>query len=286
VLDHDGGEGPQVSTGCEQIGPDYFSAMGIRLLRGRAFAESDSQTAPRVAIVDDSFARAHFKDGAALGRLIREGGDTLEVVGVVNDIRSVRINRGDPSMVYRPLSGEGFLAAKMLVSYQGPPSSVSEAIKKAASSLDASVTTFVTPIEQNRTAALAPIRLAAEVAATLGLLALTLAATGVYGVVSFAVSRRRREVGIRMALGAERSAVVRLMLWQGFRPVMYGAIVGLALATAASHLLRAVLFGIAPLDPISFGAAAAAMALVAWVAAFAPARLAARLDPAVTLRYE
>jgi ABC-type antimicrobial peptide transport system permease subunit len=128
--------------------------------------------------------------------------------------------------------------------------------------------------------------MAAAAGSALGGLALLLACTGIYGLVSFAVTRRRHEVGIRMALGASRAAVLRLMVWQSMKPVVLGAVAGLALAAAAAQLIRSMLYGISPLDPVAFASTALVLSLVAAGAALLPARGAVRADPAVTLRHD
>lgn len=134
--------------------------------------------------------------------------------------------------------------------------------------------------------AVAPVRIAASATSALGTVGMVLACTGVYGVIAFAVRRRRREVGIRMALGASRARVLRLVLWQGLKPVAAGIVVGLGLAAWGAVLIRAILYGVSPFDPIAFGATALLLAGVALLAACLPARDAIRVDPAITLRYD
>ena len=161
-----------------------------------------------------------------------------------------------------------------------------QAVQKLVADLDPDLTSTITPIEQNVNLALMPQKLGAAAASTLGGLGLLLACTGVYGVVAFAVGRRRREVGIRMALGADRHDVLGLLLWQAFKPVVAGAVVGLGLAAAAAQLIRAMLYGVSPLDPLAFATTAAILTGMALLAAIIPARAALRVDPAVTLRHD
>jgi ABC-type antimicrobial peptide transport system permease subunit len=141
-------------------------------------------------------------------------------------------------------------------------------------------------IEESISAALVPARMAAASASALGGLALLLATTGIYGLVSFAITRRRREVGIRMALGASRTSVLRLMISQTMKPVLTGAVIGVAAAGAGAQLIRSMLYGISPLDPLSFAFTVVVLAAVAAAAAIVPARGAVRVDPALTLRHE
>jgi putative ABC transport system permease protein len=174
----------------------------------------------------------------------------------------------------------------MLVRYEGPAADAANAIRKAAASVDANVTPLVRRVEETMDSVLSPVRIAAAAATGLGVVALLLAATGIYGVVAFAIGRRRREVGIRMALGADRTAVCRLVLWQGMKPVLIGGLIGLVLAGTTSQLIRVMLYGISPLDPVSFAGTCALLALAALIAMAWPVRQALGVDPAVTLRYE
>ncbi len=189
-------------------------------------------------------------------------------------------------MVYQPASRKSAGDAKLLVRYAGTFGAAKRELEAAVGALDPNVTVRVKPIEENFSMAVMPVKMGAIFASTLGALALVLACTGVYSLVSFAVRRRRREVGIRMALGAGPYAVLRMIVWQGMKPVATGVVIGTVLAAVAGQLIRALLYGVSSLDPLSFGSTAVLLAAVAVFAATLPARAALRVDPAVTLRHE
>ena len=284
----DGTASPMVQISCHEVGAGFLQVMRLRLLQGRAFQPTDDRPEPKVAIVDESFARS-FLPGNPLGRRIRVGStaeDDREVIGVVASTRPLLFLQHDYPQVYTPVAGVRFLEGRLLVAYAGPAGPVSRALQSLGPQLDKEVSLYIKPIEENVTAALSFVRLAAAAVATLGGLALFLACTGVYGVVAFTVGRRRREIGIRLALGAQASSVMRLLVWQSVRPVLLGAAIGTALAAAVSSLLRAMLYGISPLDPIGFASALVLLAAVAVAAALMPASAALRVDPAATLRHD
>jgi putative ABC transport system permease protein len=268
---------------CDEIGPDFFRVMGIRLLAGRDF----TRTEPNTVIVDERFARR--LGGDVVGRRIRLG-DSLEtdreVVGVAAATKELEFQAGDDPKVYLPMRGQRYFEAKLVTSYSGPHEPVARALRAATLGLDPNVSATVRPIEESVAQALAPVRVIAAGVSALGALGLLLACAGVYGVVSFTVGRRRREVGIRLALGADRGGVLRLILRQGMAPVAAGVAAGLALAAAGAQLARAMLYGVSPLDPLTFAAGGIALAAVAALAALVPARAALRVDPAATLRHE
>lgn len=280
----------EVKTSCDEVGTDFFRTAGIRLLQGREFTQAEMFNTARVAVIDERLARDHFGSPMnAVGAVIRLGqraDSDHEIVGVAASVRSLDLNRLAYGRVYTPMRGLRNTEGKLLVAYTGPAGDIDKAIRAAVAFLDPNVTPHTKRIEESIRSALLPARMAAAAASALGGLALILACTGVYGLVSFAVSRRRREVGIRMALGADRVSVMRLVVWQGMKPVAVGGIAGLLLAGAAAQAMRAMLYGISPLDPLSFGSTALLLACVAAAAAAIPARGALRVDPAVTLRHD
>jgi putative ABC transport system permease protein len=284
----DGSAKPMVQISCHQVGADFLKVMRLRLLEGRAFESADDRPGAKVAIVDESFAR-RFLPGNPLGRRIRLGGKTehdREVVGVVASVRPLMFLQPDYPQVYTPLTGMRFLEARLVVAYEGPAGSVSRLLQALAPQLDSEVALFIKPIEENVSSALSFVRLAARALATLGALALFLACTGVYGVVAFTVSHRRREIGVRLALGAQAASVMRFLAWQSLRPVLLGAAIGAGLSVAGSSFLRAMLYGISPLDPIGYASALFLLAVVAATAVILPASTALSVDPAATLRHD
>jgi ABC-type antimicrobial peptide transport system permease subunit len=179
-----------------------------------------------------------------------------------------------------------FLEARLVVGYEGPAGAVSRELGGLAPQLDGEVSLLIKPIEENVSTALSFVRLAAGALATLGALALFLACTGVYGVVAFTVGRRRREIGVRLALGAGAVSVMRLLAWQSLRPVLLGTAIGAGFAAAASGFIQAMLYGISPLDPTGYISALFLLGAVAAAAALVPASAALRVDPSVTLRHD
>jgi predicted lysophospholipase L1 biosynthesis ABC-type transport system permease subunit len=289
IVGHDGTASREIPTSCNEVAPRYFETSGIRLLHGRDFTPQEMNGTSIIAIVDERFAREKFAGAVPVGETIRIGNgpqDDHEIVGMVSTVRPLDMNGSGFPRVYTPLRGLRNTEAKLLVHHAGTPGDTDKLIRAAAASLDGNVTVSTKRIEDSLSSALVPSRMAAAAATVLGGLALVLACTGIYGLVSFAVNRRRHEVGIRMALGAGRVTVLRLMLWQSLKPVVFGALAGLALAAGAAQLLRSMLYGLSPLDPVSFASTALVLATVAVFAALIPARGAVRLDPAITLRHE
>jgi predicted permease len=283
-----GTPGAWVHVNCNETGPDYLRVMRIALLQGRPFQAQDSGAAAKVVLIDEGFARRYF-GGNALGRRVRFGdgpAEDHEVIGIVASTKALSFHTGDYPQVYTPLAGVRHLEAKVLLEFSGPVPPLRQALQTIGGQLDRDVTVNVKAIEENVNSALALVRMAAAGVAALGGLALLLACSGVYGVVAFTVARRRREIGVRMALGAQPVAVVRLLVRQSLRPVAAGGLIGGALAGAAAQLIRAMLYGVSPMDPLGFAGALAVLAAVGTVAALAPARAALRVDPALTLRHE
>jgi predicted permease len=283
----DGTPGAAVQISCNEIGSGFPRAMGIRLLQGRDFGPGDEFTDANTVLVDERFARRYLP-GNPLGRRIRIWNPEreAEVVGVVSSIKSLMFLAEHQPEVYMPLTGLRYLEGRLILAYNGPRAPLTRALQAAAAQLDKESSLAVHSVEEHVSLALSFVQLAALGVGTLGALALVLACTGVYGVVAFTVGRRRREIGVRMALGAGGGAVMRLLVWQSLRPVLAGGIIGTALAVAGSSLVRAKLYGVSPLDPLGFAAGLALLAAIALLAAVVPASAALRVDPAATLRHE
>jgi putative ABC transport system permease protein len=283
----DGKPAESVRVSCNEIDAGYLRVMHIALRQGRALQPQDSVASTKVALVDEGFTRRYFA-GNALGKRFRSGiaDDDCEIVGIVASTKPLNFLAGEYPQIYTPLKGIRHLEARLLVSYSGPSGPVAQALRNAGGQLDRDVTVNVRTIEENANNALALIRVAAAAVSALGALALLLACTGVYGVVAFAVARRRREIGVRMALGARPAAVARLLVRQSMRPVVTGLLLGSILAAACTQLIRTMLYGVSPLDPLGFAGALATLGIVAALAALLPARAALSVDPAATLRHE
>jgi putative ABC transport system permease protein len=283
----DGTAKPNVDMSCFETGPDYLRTMRIRLLEGRGFEPADENAPVKVTLVDEIYARKYLA-GNPLGRRVRIGGSQGDrvVVGVVSSITPLGFLQSQNPQVYTPIGGTRYLESSLVIAYQGPRAPIADALKAASARLDREISLTIKPIEENVAISLTFVRLAAGAFAALGILALILACTGVYGVVAFTVGRRRREIGIRLALGAEGRVVMRLLIWQSLKPVALGAFLGADLALACSYALRAALYGISPADPLGFGAAILLLIAVATMAALVPASSALRVDPAATLRHD
>jgi putative ABC transport system permease protein len=277
--------GDAIRVSCHEIGLDFFRVMRISLRQGRAFLPADMQPSSNVAIVSDDFSRRYF-GGHAVGRRLRAKRQEIEIVGVAQSTTPLMFSQSAEPEVYQPLPDGRYPEAQLVIAYRGLRVPPVRAFQAAASELDGGVSLDVKPIEQEVATALSFVRLAAGAVATLGGLALLLACSGVYGVVAFSVGRRRREIGLRLALGARPQSVMRLLLRQSLRPVWLGGAIGTAIAAAAAQLLRTLLYGVSPLDPFGFAAALTVLAAVACLAALVPAAAALRVDPASTLRHE
>ena len=284
---------PTLLVGTPKIDAGYFRTMGIPLLAGRDFTAGDTAEAPKTAILSERIVREYFPGGAAaaLGRRVRlsEEGEWLTVVGVVADIRQRGLDQGLQPMLYVPFQQDrsGFVRFVSFVVRTSAPASAVEGvraeIRRAAPDL---------PIESTATMDEAMARSVAQPRFRMVLLALfataaTLIATcGIYGLMAYAVSQRRREVGVRMALGAQRHDVLRLVLARALRVVAAGVILGLAGAFAVTRVLQRFLFGVTPTDPVAFTLVTLLLIVVGLLAAWLPARRATRIDPCAALRAE
>jgi putative ABC transport system permease protein len=284
---------PALFAGTPKIDPNYFTTMGIPLLAGRDFTERDTADAPKVAIVSERIVRDYFPGGPgeALGQRVRleDRGEWLTVVGVVADIRQMGLDRSVQPMIYAPFQQEhsGFVRFVSFVARTNSPASVAEGIReeirRAAPDL---------PIETTRTideavaASVAPQRFRTVLLALFATAATLIATCGIYGLMAYAVTQRRREIGVRMALGADRRDVLRLVLTRALRIVVAGLIVGLAGAAAVTRVLQTFLFGVTPTDPIAFTIVTLLLMTVGLIAAWLPARRATRIDPCAALRAE
>ena len=275
----------------DDVTPGYFSLLGIRIVRGRNFTDAESANATfdariRPVIISEAAARAFWGDRDPIGRrLLRDdmqGGDiTLEVIGVAADAQLTTLGSIVPYIYHsRPPGGV------LLVRSRADFAATASGIRSIVHASDPGVAFRVLSLEDNVAWFRGVSRIVTTLGAGLGMLALVLASVGIYGVVSFAVSRRFREIGIRMALGATALDVLRTILRQALRPVVIGAVIGIAVASAVSRILTGVLFGVSPADPIGLGFAALLVFAVALVAGVMAARPVARTDATAILRYE
>lgn len=283
------GRGPTADV--YNVRGDYFTALGMHLLAGRAFTDSDNAGSAPVAIVDDRFA-ARFWPGAApaaaLGQRLTAAGAEREVVGVVAHVNEAALDGVARSEAYVPQDQSPAFSAVLYFVLRTPlaqPASLRPAAMAAIAALDANQPITDTATMSARVeATLTQRRLAFDVLGLFAVLALLLAALGVYGVLSYTVAQRTRELGLRMALGADRGRVLRFVLRQGLKPVVAGALAGLAAALLLGKLLAGFLYGIGSRDPLTLIAAPLLLLVVAAAAAWWPARRATRVDPILALR--
>ncbi len=277
--------GRGLSADFNVVSPGYFEALRIPVLRGRAFSEADRDGAPLTVMINAAMARAVWGDQDPVGKRLRFGGPDSElrtVVGVVPDVKNQTLGETVEPMTYLPLGQYYRSSGYVLV--RGPGIGARE-LRGAVLAADPKLSLGqVQPLEELAGVGLLPQRVAAVLSTALGALALFLAVLGVYGVVSFAVARRRREMGIRTAVGATAGELVRLVVRGGLRAAAPGLGLGLLAALAVGRLARGFLFGISPLDPVTFGAVAAVLLLAVVAASWIPARRAAALDPVEALR--
>lgn len=278
----------EVSSAWATVSDGYFETLGIPLLAGRDFSPGDDQTAPRVALVNRAFAAAFLPEDAAVGE--RVGG--AEVVGVVADSKYYDLRRGPEPVVYYSLRqpDERFGLPQVVFAYAETPlgaDGLAQSLRELIGTLNRNlVLDRVRTIDQQIESKMQEERMASTVLTSFGISALLISAIGLYGVISFDVTRRTQEVGLRKALGAETVDIFRLVFRRATPWVLGGCLVGLAGAAAMTRLLEAKLFGVAALDPLTFALAAAFLLLCAAAANYLPARRAAAVEPMTALRHD
>jgi ABC-type antimicrobial peptide transport system permease subunit len=270
------------------VSPGFFSALSIPLVRGRDFTAAEAGSDAHVIIVPEATARRLFPGQDALGKQLKNWrGDTYEVIGVAKDAQIANLGKTSEHYVFFPAGPKRQLDVKsLLVRTSVPAVNLVTSIKAAASTLDPEMKIDVAPLQQNITQWAVPARISVVLASTLGLLGLLLSAIGIYGTSAYSVARRVREIGIRMALGAQAADMKALVLRQAMRPVFIGAMVGVVLCAAVSRLFTFLLFGISPVDPLAFTSIPVFLLAVAAAASYIPARRAVRVDPILALRHE
>lgn len=299
------GPGEDMGVRLMQIFPGYFSALGVPVIAGREFLPADNvMDAPRRAIINETMAKRFFPGVSPLGRTFADGSglkisqqggvrtvtpNSYEIVGIVRDARDRGPRDDVPPTAYgtfaQVATGRGQMT--LLVRTTSDPHAVAGAVRQLVAALDPGTPTFdVETVAERVDAAIAGERLVALLAGAFGALALVLACVGLYGLMAYAVARRGAEFGIRMALGAGAGQVRRLVLGESLALVGAGGLVGLMISAGGARLLERMLFGLQPLDPISFAAAGAILVVTAGLAAYLPAQQASRVDPIVALRQE
>ena len=279
-----------VSTDWRSASSDYFAALGIPLLAGRTFTDDDSPARPPVGIVDDRVARRVFGRASPLGRRFRidvRGAPWVEVVGVVGHLRDEGLVRDSRPQVYWPYQQRTLDRMAMVVRTAADPSSLAAAVRAAIREIDPEQPLYdVRPMTEVLERSLQGHRFNAVLVGVFALTALVLASVGLYGVVAYLTARRRREFGVRVAVGATGADVAALVLEQGFRRAVAGLVVGLVLSAGTSRALASMLHGVGPLDVRTYLSVAVLLGAVVSVASFVPAWRASRVDPMLALRQD
>jgi putative ABC transport system permease protein len=289
-------------AGVNHFSPGYLTTLQIPILHGRNFSDDDARSETPVAIVSESMARRYWPNESAIGKQFSLGprSPVLEVIGITRDAMAAELRRTAPggkiSFFYSAFAGDLYLplqpsapglgAASLVVRVAGQPRAMIPLVTREVQNLDRNITVSTQVLREMMDAGLAPFVAMGLAASGLGLLASVLATMGIYGVMAYVVSRRAHEVGVRMALGAQKMDVLQLVIGHGMRVVAVGVVLGIIGALGLSRLMASRLFGLGPLDSISFVGVSLLSLLAALLACYLPARRATKVDPIVALRYE
>ena len=289
VTTADAGDSPQInlSSSCDWVAGSYFRAMGIPVLKGRPFTDDDnSLNVPRRAILNEALASRLFDEENPLGNQILFRGQTYEIIGLVGSIRHTGLHGTPEPRVYMPQVFSP-LTGSLIVRSKVPPRTLAEMTRKEIVALDADQpVSNIRTLEQVIANSISQRRLILKLILAFAIVALFLAAIGLYGVMAYAVTQRTHEIGMRMALGAQRIDVLMLVVKRGLALTFAGLVIGLGGAFATTHILKSLLYGITATDTFTFVSVAGLLVGIALVACYIPARRAAKLDPMVALRYE
>ncbi len=275
------------------VGPGYFQTLGTRRIEGRDFTAADGPLGARVVLISQTMARRFWPGKDAVGRHIvvtkpnaSEGKLDCQIVGVVEDAKIIHVHEAPEPYMYFPFAQVPTSEGTLIVETRGDPHMLVAAIRSEIRSIDAKVPAEAHTLHDLMQEAFWQDQTAASSVGVLGMLGVFLAAVGLYGVISYLVNRRRHEIGVRMALGAERQDVLRLVLAEGLRLAAIGTGIGLLASLAVTRLMSTLLYGVRPRDPLTFAVSSVVVILVALAATYIPARRATRVDPMVALRYE
>jgi predicted permease len=286
-------EGEDMNPFMDNVSPGYFSALGVPLLAGREFTAADAQGAPKVAVVNEKFQKYFFGNESAVGRWFGMGGGTgtkldIQIVGVAKDGKYARVRQTTPRFVYFPLlqsvdPGE----VSIYIRTSQDPALAAGAARREVQRLDPNLpVTNLASMDQLIDDNIWLDRVVAALSMGFGLLATALAAIGLYGVLAFMVSRRTREIGIRLAVGASQATILRLVMSEVCLVAGTGILVAIPVSLGLTRYVKSQLFGLSTTDPWTFAGAALFLGLVGLVAAYFPARRAMRVDPVTALRWE
>jgi putative ABC transport system permease protein len=284
--------GQRPSADVARVSTDYFGAMGVRFLEGRVFEPHDRADTTTVCIVDETFARAHWPGTSALGKRIKFGRagkeDTwMEVVGVVAHVKNYGVDEESRVELYLPWAQSPVSGFTLIVRTDGNPAALATAVRAAVRSVDPDLPVYsVRTLEEILAERTSQRRLAVLLLTVFASVALALAAVGIYGVMSYSVSQRTQEIGVRMALGAERAHILGMVFRHGTGIALIGVGLGLVAAFGLARLISSLLFETSAADPPTFSVVPLLLIAVAVLAAYLPARRATRVDPMTALRYE
>jgi predicted permease len=285
------GQNPPM-IGNNTIGPNFFQTLGVSLLNGRDFTDQDREGSPRVVIINETLARTFFPNENPIGRklrVMRRGGQpaSSEIVGVIRDTKYLSLGEAPAPYLFLPYLQNPQPTMSLHVRTSGNPKETAAAVRREVRAIDPNLPAFnVMSLAENVDISLFPARLGALLLGVFGLLALAIASIGIYGVMSYGVSERTHEMGIRMALGARGIDVLRLVVSQGMWLALIGVAIGAGLAFVSTRVVKSYLYDVSTTDPITFGGIALLLTGVALLACYVPARRATKVDPLVALRYE
>jgi putative ABC transport system permease protein len=272
------------------VTPDYFHLLSIPLLRGRLFNELDDDKAPQVAVMNEAFARTYWPGQDPLGKRfksMRAESPWITVVGMIANARTESLAEAGVPQIYLAVYQTGAKHLAILLRGQLDTAAIPEEVREQVQAVDPTLPVFgAQTLNATVSGALSERRLSMEMVGLFALTALLLAGLGIYGVISYMVSERTHEIGIRLALGAQRRNILRIVVRQGLELALAGAALGLVCALIVSHLMAGLLYGVRPTDPLTFAGVALLLIGVALLASYIPARRAVRVDPLVALRYE
>lgn len=275
----------QPTVEFNEVGPDYFATMGIPLVSGREFTRADGEKTAQVAVVNETMAARYWRGRSPIGERVQVKGNWLQVVGVAKDSKYQSVREGPRPFFYVPRRQNFSIGGGLYIRTPLSPETMAAALTREVHSLDPNLALYeVISLQEQLDRSTSPQLVAVTLVGVLGGLALLLCAVGLYGVMSYAVSQSTRELGLRMALGADASGVLRLVMSRGLALTAGGVALGLAVALALTRLLGNLLYKVSPRDPLSFGSALVIMTIAAMAACFLPAWRATHTDPARALR--
>jgi predicted permease len=279
-------------TDEEVVTQDYFETVGLAIVEGRGFTADDTRPGSRSTIVNQSMARRFFPGGSAIGRRWSYEdaitSDSPVIVGVVEDAKYMDVRTSTPNMIYRlSAAWPGDVLGNLEVRTAQAPALLATPVRQALAEVEPALPVFdVVPLDERLTRGLTNDRLIANLTSAFGIVALLLACLGLYGTISYGVARRITELGVRMALGADRGAVAWMVVREALTLVGLGAVLGLPLAFAAGRSILSLLHGVQPVDPASYTLATLLLLTIGGIAAYLPAYRASRIDPMAALRAE